>query len=151
MKKLLALGLFLAVVVCSIAVISAESASEEVTFDGIKFKIPQGYKAVEQEQDTNQSDEIHDIEGIIVDAKSTHEYENDSGDELEFEIGTLGSEKIDIINPDHAEKKKFADKEGFIIKDKDNGKDKYKFIYIQGDKVVKIAGVSEEVIAQAIV
>lgn len=149
MKKLLALGLFLVVALSSMAIISAESASEEVTFDGIKFKIPQGYKMVEH--DTNKSGDIHDIEYIVVDAKSSYKYENAAGDELEIEVGKLGSEEVDVIHPEHAESKKIAGKDGFIIKDKDDGKDKYKFIYIQGNNVVKVAGVSEDIIGQVLV
>ena len=50
MKKILVLLLFLVVVVSTVAAISA---TEELTLNGIKFKIPDGYAAIEKENDAS--------------------------------------------------------------------------------------------------
>ena len=148
MKKVLVLGLFLVVAVSAVAAISA---TEELTLDGIQFKIPDGYNVVEKSTDTSDSDDKEDIDGTPVDTEVNAEYKNAAGDKLEFKVGTKNNGKIDSINPANAQKKQIAGKDGFLIKEVDDGKDKYNFEYLQDGKLVKITAVSEDIISQVIV
>ncbi|AMD18334.1 hypothetical protein TL18_10130 [Methanobrevibacter sp. YE315] len=148
MKRLLVLGVFLFAVV-SMAAISAET-TQEITLDGIHFKIPEGYTAVEKELDAANLTETEDIDGTAVDTEASSEYKNAAGDELEFKVGTRDNQKIDSINPANAEKKNIAGKDGFLIKESDDGKDKFEFEYLQDGKIVKITAVSEDIISQVI-
>ena len=102
MKKVLVLGLFLVVAVSAVAAISA---TEELTLDGIQFKIPDGYNVVEKSTDTSDSNDKEDIDGTIVDTEVSSEYKNAAGDELEFKVGTKNNGKIDSINLTNAQKK----------------------------------------------
>lgn len=147
MKKVLVLGLFLVVAVSAVAAISA---TEELTLDGIQFKIPDGYNVVEKSTDTSDSNDKEDIDGTIVDTEVSSEYKNAAGDELEFKVGTKNNGKIDSINLTNAQKKQIAGKDGFLLKEVDDGKDKYKFEYLQDGKLVKITAVSEDIISQVI-
>ena len=148
MKKVLVLGLFLVVAVSAVAAISA---TEELTLDGIQFKIPDGYNVVEKSMDTSDSNDKEDIDGTPVDTEVNAEYKNAAGDKLEFKVGTKNNGKIDSINPANAQKKQIAGKDGFLIKEVDDGKDKYNFEYLQDGKLVKITAVSEDIISQVIV
>lgn len=149
MKKLLVLGLFLFAVV-SISAISAETSSQTVTLDGIQFNIPDGYTAYEQDADASEAGDSEDVDGISVDTETTSEFKNSAGDELELKVGARDNQKIDSINPVNAEKKKISGKDGFLIKEKDDGKDKFKFLYLQDGKLVKITAVSEDIISKVI-
>lgn len=146
-KKVLVLALFLVVVVSTVAAISA---TEELTLEGIKFKIPDGYSSIEKETDVSDSNNVEDIDGTAVDSEKTSEYSNAAGDELEIQVGSKNNQKIDSINPG-GDKKNIAGKDGFLIKDMDDGKNKYKFEYLQDGKIVKITAVSEDIIGQVIV
>ena len=148
MKKVLVLGLFLVVAVSAVAAISA---TEELTLAGIQFKIPDGYNVVEKSTDTSDSNDKEDIDGTPVDTEVNAEYKNAAGDKLEFKVGTKNNGKIDSINPANAQKKQIAGKDGFLIKEVDDGKDKYNFEYLQDGKLVKITAVSEDIISQVIV
>ena len=147
MKKVLVIGLLLVVAVSAIAAISA---AEEITLEGIHFKIPDGYTATERQMDASEAGDVEDIDGTAVDTETTSEYRNAAGDELEIQIGVRNNQKIDSINPLNAQKKNIAGKDGFLIKEMDDGKDKYKFEYLQDGKLVKITGVSEDIISQVI-
>lgn len=147
MKKVLVIGLLLVVAVSAIAAISA---AEEITLEGIHFKIPDGYTATERQMDASEAGDVEDIDGTAVDTETTSEYRNATGDELEIQIGVRNNQKIDSINPLNAQKKNIAGKDGFLIKEMDDGKDKYKFEYLQDGKLVKITGVSEDIISQVI-
>ena len=70
-------------------------------------------------------------------------------DKLNVHVGVKNNQKIDSINPG-GEKKTISGKDGFLIKEKDDGKDKYKFEYLQDGKIVKISAVSEDIISQVI-
>ena len=146
-KKVLVLALFLVVVVSTVAAISA---TEELTLEGIKFKIPDGYSSIEKETDVSDSNDVEDIDGTADESKKTSEYSNAAGDELEIQVGSKNNQKIDSINPG-GDKKNIAGKDGFLIKDMDDGKNKYKFEYLQDGKIVKITAVSEDIIGQVIV
>lgn len=152
MKKILVVGLFI-LAVFSIAAISAETVTEElnITLDGIQFKIPEGYTAVEKELDASNPNETEDIDGTAVDTETSAEFKNAAGDELELKVGSRNNQKIDSINPANAEKKNISGKEGYLIKESDDGKDKYKFEYLQDGKIVKITAVSEDIISKVIV
>ena len=147
MKKILVLALFLVVVVSTVAAISA---SEDLTLEGIKFNIPDGYSLIEQETDATEGADTEHMGGTAVDKEVTSEYKNSAGDKLNVHVGVKNNQKIDSINPG-GEKKTISGKDGFIIKEKDDGKDKYKFEYLQDGKIVKISAVSEDIISQAIV
>ena len=147
MKKILVLALFLVVVVSTVAAISA---SEDLTLEGIKFNIPDGYSLIEQETDATEGADTEHMGGTAVDKEVTSEYKNSAGDKLNVHVGVKNNQKIDSINPG-GEKKTISGKDGFLIKEKDDGKDKYKFEYLQDGKIVKISAVSEDIISQAIV
>ena len=138
MKKILVLALFLVVVVSTVAAISA---SEDLTLEGIKFNIPDGYSLIEQETDATEGADTEHMDGTAVDKEVTSEYKNSAGDKLNVHVGIKNNQKIDSINPG-GEKKTISGKDGFIIKEKDDGKDKYKFEYLQDGKIVKISAVS---------
>ena len=146
MKKILVLALFLVVVVSTVAAISA---SEDLTLEGIKFNIPDGYSLMEQETDANEGADTEHMDGTAVDKEVTSEYKNSAGDKLNVHVGVKNNQKIDSINPG-GEKKTISGKDGFLIKEKDDGKDKYKFEYLQDGKIVKISAVSEDIISQVI-
>lgn len=148
MKKVLVLMLFFVVVVSTVAAISA---SEELSLNGINFKIPDGYTAMEKGTDASTANDVEDIDGTAVDSKATSEYKNAAGDELEFQVGVKNNQKIDSIKPAGGEKKNIAGKDGFLIKEMDDGKNKFKFEYLQDGKIVKITAVSEDIISKAIV
>ena len=126
--------------------------SFEVDLSDVKdnFKIPDGYSSIEKETDVSDSNDVEDIDGTAVDSEKTSEYSNAAGDELEIQVGSKNNQKIDSINPG-GDKKNIAGKDGFLIKDMDDGKNKYKFEYLQDGKIVKITAVSEDIIGQVIV
>lgn len=146
-KKVLVIGLLLVVALSSVAAISAV---QELTLDGIKFNIPDGYSISEKQTDSSKPTDVEHIDGTPVDTEMTSEYKNSAGDELEIEVGSRNNQKIDSINPANSQKKQIAGKDGFLIKDVDDGKDKYKFEYLQDGKIVKISAVSEDIISQVI-
>ena len=146
MKKILVLALFLVVVVSTVAAISA---SEDLTLEGIKFNIPDGYSLIEQETDATEGADTEHMDGTAVDKEVTSEYKNSAGDKLNVHVGVKNNQKIDSINPG-GEKKTISGKDGFINKEKEDGKDKYKFEYLQDGKIVKISAVSEDIISQVI-
>ena len=146
MKKILVLALFLVVVVSTVAAISA---SEDLTLEGIKFNIPDGYSLIEQETDATEGADTEHMDGTAVDSEVSSEYKNSAGDKLNVHVGVKNNQKIDSINPG-GEKKTISGKDGFFIKEKDDGKDKYKFEYLQDGKIVKISAVSEDIISQVI-
>ena len=150
MKKLLTFALFLVVVVSAVSAISAVSAAQDVTLEGIHFKILDGYNSVEKDLDSSKPADTEDIDGTNVDTKVTSEYKDSSGTEIEIEIGSRKNKNIDSINSGKGEKKSIAGKDGFLIKDTDDGKVKYKFEYLQDGKIVKISAPSEDIISQVI-
>ena len=115
MKKILVLALFLVVVVSTVAAISA---SEDLTLEGIKFNIPDGYSLIEQETDATEGADTEHMDGTAVDKEVTSEYKNSAGDKLNVHVGVKNNQKIDSINPG-GEKKTISGKDGFIIKEKD--------------------------------
>lgn len=147
MKKVFVLGLLLVVAVSAVAAISA---TEEVALDGIHFKLPNGYNPYESDTDAAEPGDSEDIDGTIVDKVATSEYINAAGDKLEFKVGEKNGGIISI-NPLNAQNKTIAGKNGFLIKELDDGKEKYKFEYLQDGKLVRITAVSVDIINQTIV
>ena len=84
MKKVLVLGLFIVVVLSAVTVISA---SEELTLEGIKFNIPDGYSLIEQETDATEGADTEHMDGTAVDKEVTSEYKNSAGDKLNVHVG----------------------------------------------------------------
>jgi hypothetical protein len=172
-KKLLIIELVLIAVSASFASISAvdeKSISQskllvdnKLTVNGINFIIPDGYDEVETDTDESsildddESDilddknDTEDIDGTIVDASTTSEFKNSNGDKIEIEVGIKANdEKIESINPANSEQKTIANKEGYLIKDTDDGKEQFKFEYLEDGKLVKIVASSEDIISQII-
>ena len=102
MKKILVLALFLVVVVSTVAAISA---SEDLTLEGIKFNIPDGYSLIEQETDATEGADTEHMDGTAVDKEVTSEYKNSAGDKLNVHVGVKNNQKIvgysRIFNPSH--------------------------------------------------
>ena len=117
---------------------------------------PDGFEDVESDSDSSGLDEdgekeVEDIDGTPIDSKLSKEFKNSAGEKLEIEVGIkANNEKIDKINLANAEQKTIAGKEGFLIKEVDDGKNKYKFEYLEDGKLVKIVANSEDVINQVI-
>lgn len=151
MKKFLIFVVFIFAIV-SVAVVSAETAKVDmnITLDGIQFNIPEGYAAVDQDRDVSNAGDTEDIDGTQVDTETSAEFKNAAGDELELKVGSRANQKIDSINS-NGEKKNISGKDGYLSKEMDDGKEKYKFEYLQDGKIVKITAVSEDIISKVIV
>lgn len=165
MKKLLILGLILIAFSTTLTALSADEkvtsesmtlVNNKLTINDINFNIPDGFEDVESDSDSSGLDEdgekeVEDIDGTPIDSKLSKEFKNSAGEKLEIEVGIkANNEKIDKINLANAEQKTIAGKEGFLIKEVDDGKNKYKFEYLEDGKLVKIVANSEDVINQVI-
>ena len=157
-KKVLIIGLILIALSTSLTAISAEFTVESntLTIDGLNFTIPDGYSQVESEKDASGVDEdgevdTEDIDGTVVDSSTTCDFKNGAGDEITVEVGAkANNEKIESINPANSEQKTIAGKDGYLIKDTDDGRQEYKFEYLEDGKIVKIVASSEDIIGQVI-
>ena len=119
--------------------------------NGFHFKIPDGYQEVDVDMDTSKMGDKEDIDGTVVDAKVSDDFKNSAGDKIEITVGVKSNnQKIESINPAGFEKKNITGKDGFLKKEVDDGKDKYKFEYLQNDKLVKIEAKAEYVISSII-
>lgn len=172
-NKILVIGLILIAAstmistVCAADGFSSSSTTElktlvnnDLTINGVKFKIPNGFEEVENDTDTSNdtdmddisADKKEDMDGTQVDKKITSEFKNSAGDELEVSLGILANDKkIESINPANAEQKTIAGKEGYLIKDNKIGKEYLKFEYLEGGKLVKIEAPNEDIISSVIV
>ncbi len=165
MKKLLILGLILIAFSTTLTALSADEkvtsesmtlVNNKLTINDINFNIPDGYEDVESDSDSSGLDEngekeVEDIDGTPIDSKLSKEFKNSAGEKLEIEVGIkANNEKIDKINLANAEQKTIAGKEGFLVKEVDDGKNEYKFEYLEDGKLVKIVANSEDVINQVI-
>lgn len=166
-KKLLILGLILIAVSSTIAAISAEDVvtttsqtklleGNKLTLNGIQFTIPEGFSELESESDVSGLDDdgekdIEDIDGTAVDSALSSDFKNAAGDKLDIEVGIKGNDqKIDSINPAGFEQKTIANKEGFLKKEVDDGKEEFTFEYLEDGKIVKIIANSEDIINQVL-
>lgn len=165
MKKLLILGLILIAFSTTLTALSADEkvtsesmtlVNNKLTINDINFTIPDGFEDVESDSDSSGLDEngekeVEDIDGTPIDSKLSKEFKNSAGEKLEIEVGIkANNEKIDKINLANAEQKTIAGKEGFLVKEVDDGKNEYKFEYLEDGKLVKIVANSEDVINQVI-
>lgn len=165
MKKLLILGLILIAFSTTLTALSADEkvtsesmtlVNNKLTINDINFNIPDGFEDVESDSDSSGLDEdgekeVEDIDGTPIDSKLSKEFKNSAGEKLEIEVGIkANNEKIDKINLANAEQKTIAGKEGFLVKEVDDGKNEYKFEYLEDGKLVKIVANSEDVINQVI-
>lgn len=165
MKKLLILGLILIAFSTTLTALSADEkvtsesmtlVNNKLTINDINFTIPDGFEDVESDSDSSGLDEdgekeVEDIDGTPIDSKLSKEFKNSAGEKLEIEVGIkANNEKIDKINLANAEQKTIAGKEGFLVKEVDDGKNEYKFEYLENGKLVKIVANSEDVINQVI-
>ena len=172
-KRLLILGLILIAVSTTFSAISAETTTtsqskllvdNNLTLNGLQFIIPDGFEEVESDVDNVEKDidsfgdddsetdnfdskDVEDIDGTAVDAATTCEFKNSANEKLEIQVGIKGNDqKIESINPAGYEQKNIAGKDGFFKKDSDDGKDQFKFQYLEDGKIVKITATNEDLI-----
>ena len=150
MKNILILGLIL---VLAGGFVTATSATQTVNIHDVNLKVLDGFNPYESDVDTTHMDEdgldTEDIDGTIVDNKITKEYINSNGDKLELTVGVLNNgKKIDKLNAYGYTKKSIAGKDGFFKTEMDDGRQQYKFQYIQDGKLVKIEAPSEDSISK---
>lgn len=166
MNKILIVGLILIAMSATFSAIYADdfvsTTSNSMTFNNgdltindINFKIPDGFQEVERDSDSSSDDgndvDVEDIDGTPVDSEMTAEFKNSAGDKVEVTVGILANDKkIESINPANSEQKTIAGKDGYLIKDMDDGKEEFKFEYLQDGKLVKIVAPSEDMISQII-
>lgn len=164
MKKLLMFTLLLVAVSCTVTALSAADGfsssstfnsmtlnNNDLTINGIHFTVPDGYEQVDNDKDDDELDadtpESEDIDGTVVDSKMETEFTNSAGDKIKYTVGIKANDaKIDKISPANFEQKNIAGKEGFLKKDSENGKDVYKFEYLEDGKLVKLEASSEDMI-----
>jgi len=165
-KKILILALILIALCASFTALSAESKSvsgskllvdNKLTLNGVNFIIPDGYEETDSDSDNADMDNTdtdsnmemgtEDIDGTAVDNAESSEFKNSAGDKIEVKVGIkANNEKIQSINPANAEQKTIAGKEGYLIKGTNDGKDEFKFEYLQDGKIVKITASNEDII-----
>ncbi len=150
LKDILILGLLL---VAAIGVIGTVSAAQDVTINDVHFKVLDGFNLHESDVDTTHRDEdgtdTEDINGTVVDSKVTKEYINSNGDKLELTVSVLkNGKKIENITASGYTKKSINGKDGFFKTEMDDGRQQYKFQYLQDGKLVKIEAPNEESISK---
>ncbi|MDO5826348.1 MAG: hypothetical protein Q4Q22_08200 [Methanosphaera sp.] len=159
LRKLLLIGVVLIAASLAISAISATSTTETkiiennvMKLNDVQFKILDGYTEVEEDMDSAATDDDNseDIDGTAVDAKTTVEFKNPTGDKIEYTVGFRNNGKIDSISPAGYQEKTIGDKKGFFKTDEDDGKTEYKFEYIEDGKIVKVVTNSEDVLNQVL-
>lgn len=154
-KKLLALGLVLMAVTCTMAAISAEDTAVTqktyengvLTLGGIQFKIPTGFNEVESEQDVSTAGDAEHIDGTAVDTEVTADFAKGT-EKLDIKVGLKNNGTIDSLNLPNAQKKTIGGKEGYFWTEAEDEGTEYNFEYLQDGKVVKIETYSEALIEQ---
>lgn len=160
-NKILILSLFFIALIGGLATIAAvdyvststgtSMSQTTLTIDDIQFNIPQGYVSVENDTDTSDADDLEDVDGTKVDTQLTSEYKSGAGDKIKITVGSLANDqKIESISNTAGTNTTIANKEGFLFKDVDDGKDICIFEYLQDGKIVKIEAFNEDIIAQVI-
>lgn len=161
LNKILVLSLFFIALIGGLATIAAvdyvststgtSMSQTTLTIDDIQFNIPQGYVSVENDTDTSAADDLEDVDGTKVDTQLTSEYRSGAGDEIKITVGSLANnQKIESISNTAGTNTTIANKEGFLFKDVDDGKETCIFEYLQDGKIVKIEAFNEDIIAQVI-
>lgn len=161
LKNLVIISLLFIALIGSLATISAvdfvstssgtSMSQTTLTIDDIQFNIPQGYVSAESDSDTSDADDAKDVDGTKVDAQLTSVYKSGAGDKIKITVGSLANDKkIESISNTSGNKTKIVNKEGFLFKDVDDGKDICRFEYLQDGKIVKIEAFNEDIISQVI-
>ena len=158
LKRLLILGLVLLAATCTISAINAEDVALStstvqngvLTLDGLQFKIPQEFTAVESDQDNSEPGDAEHIDGTTVDKESSTEFRNQNGEKLDIKVGSKTNSNIETLNLPSAQKKNIAGKDGYFWTEMDDGKTEYNFEYINNGKVVKIETYDENLINQIV-
>lgn len=158
LKRLLILGLVLLAATCTISAINAEDVALStstvqngvLTLDGLQFKIPQEFTAVESDQDNSEPGDAEHIDGTTVDKESSTEFRNQNGEKLDIKVGSKTNSNIETLNLPSAQKKNIAGKDGYFWTEMDDGKTEYNFEYINNGKVVKIETYNENLINQIV-
>ncbi|WP_323737612.1 hypothetical protein PXD04_11250 (plasmid) [Methanosphaera sp. ISO3-F5] len=135
------------------SLITAVNAAENVNINGENLKELDSFKAYENDVDTTHMDEdgldVEDIDGTRVDNKVTREYINGDGDKLELTVGVLNNGKpVQALNAYGYAKKSIAGKDGFFKTEMDDGRQQYKFQYLENGKLVKIEAPTEDSISK---
>jgi len=133
--------------------ITSSNAAQDTTINDVHFKVLDGFNPHESDVDTTHRDEdgidTEDIDGTVVDSKVTKEYINSNGDKLELTVGVLKNGKqIQNINAYGYTKKVINGKDGYFKTEMDDGRQQYKFQYLQDGKLVKIEAPSEDSISK---
>lgn len=121
-----------------------------LTLDGLQFKIPQEFTAVESDQDNSEPGDAEHIDGTTVDKESSTEFRNQNGEKLDIKVGSKTNSNIETLNLPSAQKKNIAGKDGYFWTEMDDGKTEYNFEYINNGKVVKIETYDENLINQIV-
>ena len=158
LKRLLILGLVLLATTCTLSAINAEDVALStstvqngvLTLDGLQFKIPQEFTAVESDQDNSEPGDAEHIDGTTVDKESSTEFRNQNGEKLDIKVGSKTHSTIETLNLPSAQKKNIAGKDGYFWTEMDDGKTEYNFEYINNGKVVKIETYDENLINQIV-
>ncbi len=158
LKNILIMALALMAVTCTVAAVSADDVSAAtntvqsgtLTLNDIQFKIPNGFTAVESDQDNLEAGDAEHMDGTQVDTEVSQDYISTNGEKLDIQVGSRANSKIDTLNLPNAQKKTIAGKDGFFWTEMDDGKTEYKFEYIQDGKIVKIVTNNEDVINQVL-
>lgn len=158
LKRLLILGLVLLATTCTISAINAEDVALStstvqngvLTLDGLQFKIPQEFTAVESDQDNSEPGDAEHIDGTTVDKESSTEFRNQNGEKLDIKVGSKTNSNIETLNLPSTQKKNIAGKDGYFWTEMDDGKTEYNFEYINNGKVVKIETYDENLINQIV-
>lgn len=158
LKNILIMALALMAVTCTVAAVSADDVSAAtntvqsgtLTLNDIQFKIPNGFTAVESDQDNSEAGDAEHMDGTQVDTEVSQDYISTNGEKLDIRVGSRANSKIDTLNLPNAQKKTIAGKDGFFWTEMDDGKTEYKFEYLQDGKIVKIVTNNEDVINQVL-
>ena len=158
LKNILIMALALMAVTCTVAAVSADDVSAAtntvqsgtLTLNDIQFKIPNGFTAVESDQDNSEAGDAEHMDGTQVDTEVSQDYISTNGEKLDIQVGSRANSKIDTLNLPNAQKKTIAGKDGFFWTEMDDGKIEYKFEYLQDGKIVKMVTNNEDVINQVL-
>ena len=121
-----------------------------LTLSDLTFKIPEGFTAVENDQDNSHPGDAEHMDGNAVDTEVSADYRNNNGEKLDIHVGSKTNSKIETINLPNAQKKTIAGKDGYYWTEMDDGRTEYNFEYLQDGKIVKIETHNEDVINQVI-
>ena len=119
LKNILIMALALMAVTCTVAAVSADDVSAAtntvqsgtLTLNDIQFKIPNGFTAVESDQDNSEAGDAEHMDGTQVDTEVSQDYISTNGEKLDIQVGIRANSKIDALNLPNAQKKTIAGKD----------------------------------------